>query len=864
MTRKGPGTDGPLQTALLESTSAATTRASDGQKIFSPIAAFLNKHRSQTTGLAPHLLRALTALSDDLASVAQRHFNAYISGISITSIPPAPPFSPSPTLNLSPPSPPPSRPPSGLERSTYATVTQYAPPMPLVKQPPPDNRLFVRLPGDHAARKMEAYAIYSSLRTQLNSNNSALKEVQATKTDFALVFSSPEALLALKAQKETISAFFVNCQIERSSRWVSYRVTNVPRKIGQISDGRYSLIPVNPTILSSEISEITGLKPISISETTASVANPNTLSSSWFVNFPEDMKTPLPTQLRLFGTITNARYLSKRTVVQCTRCWKWHNARSCARPSRCRLCGSSEHTEGSHVNRCTALEPHQCPPRCIHCHGPHPADSPECLLRPKGNTKHTKAQQAEIRKSCAINLAKARTEGGCSSQLSIGTQETPIALDEMPSQPPTHEIISPFRSVTPPPRAPTEDPPITARAVRFTTPQPQNRYVYNAPAGSIRAGEAAKALSTLPEAYFPQATILAGDLNLLHNRWQPSLNRSSTNFAEPFINWLDLQGLVFISDIDCPTHDRGNVLDLSFASSPLALAGAKASIASHLDATSDHRPLITTVPWDQRYLETAQKLRFDTLDHTCFLSLLTSNLADIESSATTKEDLDALAKKLTSAIQGAYAGSAMRTMSQGIGQPWWNDNCKKASHNYRSGLCSKTDFRRITRRSQRQFWQDKLSTVTQMKDVFDMSKWHKSTGTFRSPPLRDPMRPNSFPAVAVHEKRDVLVRNLLQNLAEAGDIPLDSPAVPSTSLYFPDISMLQVEKSVLHAGNTAPGANEIPTCILKVAWHLIKDKVLMLYQGCLKIGYHPKCFRHAILAIIQKPKKTDCSPLSPG
>ncbi|EED16647.1 transposon I factor, putative [Talaromyces stipitatus ATCC 10500] len=449
-----------------------------------------------------------------------------------------------------------------------------------------------------------------------------------------------------------------------------------------------------------------------------------------------------------------------------------------------------------------------------------------------------------------------------------------------------------------------------ARVVRFTTPQPQNHWaisgrprvltyarkkkgirtsqlrpftsdteeasdllflqifsptgksalivnIYNAPVGCIRAGEAAKALTTLPEAYFPQTTILAGDLNLLHNRWQPSLQRSPTTFAEPFINWLDLQGLVLISDIDCPTHERGNVLDLSFALSPLTLAGAKASIASHLDATSDHQPLITTVPWDQRYKETAQKLRFDTLDHTSFLSLLASNLAGTESSAATEEDLDAFAEKLISAIQGAYRGSAKRTLTQGIGQPWWNKDCKNALHNYRSGLCSKTDFRRITRWSQRQFWRDKLSTITQMKDVFDMSKWHKSTGTFRSPPLKDPLRPSSLPAVTIYEKRDVLVRNLLQNSAEAGDIPLDSPAVPITSLYFPDILMSQVEESILQAGNTAPGVDEIPTCILKVAWPLIKDKVQMLYQGCLKIGYHPKCFRYVILAIIQKPKKTD-------
>jgi hypothetical protein len=71
--------------------------------------------------------------------------------------------------------------------------------------------------------------------------------------------------------------------------------------------------------------------------------------------------------------------------------------------------------------------------------------------------------------------------------------------------------------------------------------------------------------------------------------------------------------------------------------------------------------------------------------------------------------------------------------------------------------------------------------------------------------------------------------------------------------------MAQVEKAVLHAGNTTPGVDEIPTCIIKVAWPLIKDRVLTLYQGCLTAGYHPKCFRHATLAIIQKPNKSDWS-----
>ncbi|EED16648.1 conserved hypothetical protein [Talaromyces stipitatus ATCC 10500] len=161
---------------------------------------------------------------------------------------------------------------------------------------------------------MEAYAIYSSLRSQLNSNSAALKEVQTTKTGFALCPSSPEALLALEAQKEIISAFFVNCQIERSSRWVSYRVTNVPRKIGQILNGQYSLIPVNPTLLSSEISETTGLKPTSISETTSSAVNPDTPSSSWFLFNAHDagngiMQDPVPAPL-------DAGYVAPQSILK--------------------------------------------------------------------------------------------------------------------------------------------------------------------------------------------------------------------------------------------------------------------------------------------------------------------------------------------------------------------------------------------------------------------------------------------------------------------------------------------------------------------------------------------------------------------
>lgn len=475
--------DGPLQAALLEATTAASVRAAEGQKIYSPIAAFLDKHRSQTN-LAPHQQAALEALSNDLADIAQQHLNAYISGVPLTKASSA--IAPAP-VSL-PPSPPPSRPPSGLAQSTYASAAQSNPgktatlkktgkPKPLnstAKEELPDTRLFVRLSPSHPAKNMDAYAICSSLRSRLGENNKLLKGVQSIKTGFALIPSFPDTIGALEAQRETITSFFVTCQIERSSRWISYRVTNIPRKVGQLTESQYAMIPVNPEILSAEVTEATGLTPISVAETTSSAADPSTLSSSWFINFTENSKAKLPVKLPLFGMITNAQPLSRKTkTTQCTRCWMWHNSRSCARNPRCRLCGSTQHAEEGHTNSCAGPPPHTCPPRCLHCHGPHPADYKLCLLRPsKPGQRCTKIQQAEIRKTYSLTHTKARAE----SQCCIQTLPAPKASQEQAIPAATQHLPSPFRPTTPPQQGLADFPPATARAVRFATPQPQNRF----------------------------------------------------------------------------------------------------------------------------------------------------------------------------------------------------------------------------------------------------------------------------------------------------------------------------------------------------------------------------------------------------
>ncbi|EDN95520.1 hypothetical protein SS1G_11398 [Sclerotinia sclerotiorum 1980 UF-70] len=136
-----------------------------------------------------------------------------------------------------------------------------------------------------------------------------------------------------------------------------------------------------------------------------------------------------------------------------------------------------------------------------------------------------------------------------------------------------------------------------------------------------------------------------------------------------------------------------------------------------------------------------------------------------------------------------------------------------------------------------------------------MAKWHQTTGVYRTPPLKDPI--NHEIANNIEEKRKVLVKNLLTNAAEVDDIPFDIPTIPGQHISFPRIVMSDLEQAILKTGNTVPGANEIPTKILQVAWPIIKDFVLLLFRKCLELGHHPECFRLATTAIIPKPNKAD-------
>jgi hypothetical protein len=285
-----------------------------------------------------------------------------------------------------------------------------------------------------------------------------LKEVQATKSGFALCPTSSAALADLESQIPAISNFFgPGSFVEKAPNWASYRIFDIPRNIVTIDDNNnITQSIVSPDMLCSALAEATGTPPAAATLTAPSLAYPHNYSTTWIVRLPNG-SPPLPRSLLLFGARATTRLLpNKPTIIQCDRCYQWHNKRSCARPARCRLCGSTSNPEAEHPP--CGSTPHNCPPCCLHCRGPHPADSIECLLRPKPGRPLTKAQKAEIRQSCSSARLRVCSSTGCLK---------PIPGNDQMDHSPTTIEPAVARPTTPPPGQPPSIPPATEKAVRF-------------------------------------------------------------------------------------------------------------------------------------------------------------------------------------------------------------------------------------------------------------------------------------------------------------------------------------------------------------------------------------------------------------
>ncbi|KAM4055483.1 endonuclease-reverse transcriptase domain-containing protein [Hirsutella rhossiliensis] len=235
--------------------------------------------------------------------------------------------------------------------------------------------------------------------------------------------------------------------------------------------------------------------------------------------------------------------------------------------------------------------------------------------------------------------------------------------------------------------------------------------------------------------------IIAGDFNARHHSWQVGPSRGH---GSSIATWASENDLSLLNPINTHTNVHGNAIDLGFSN----IALAEATVEDHLATSSDHftlsisLPALTpaTVPQGKILLASDEELKR-------YAELVEAGLATIPAAASATEDLDTLANAIIDLIQTAARAAGRRSQRQPRRAPWWNDECIAAVAEHRcvrrafplgfnrDVQLARRDLRRVVRRAKRAYWRNLIDGVQDDSDIFKITRWLKSPGVFRPPPL---------------------------------------------------------------------------------------------------------------------------------
>lgn len=366
----------------------------------------------------------------------------------------------------------------------------------------------------------------------------------------------------------------------------------------------------------------------------------------------------------------------------------------------------------------------------------------------------------------------------------------------------------------------------------------------------------------------PGGLILAGDFNAHYATWQPGV--APTPGAARLATWADTHSLPLLNEPGVPTHDLGNVLDLVFSDMPLS----KTRVADDLHTGSDHSTLVTTIPCtppSRPALNDPGTYILGPADHDIFEEQIAVQAAAISlplnHRAPETHELDTLAADIAAALQRTLRTAGHRPRPDGKSETWWNDDCKEkrtAFHNARKEdpdsqetADLQKEFRSTVRRAKAQKWISSVNNITTAAHLYKVMGWLNSRPQFQSPPMQDGDRTLTDPA----EKAAFLRRRLLERANAENDISPNAATCPQRLIPWTDeIGLEEARRSLLDAGNTAPGADGITVTMLRLSWGHIGPYVHYLYRHCLRLGHHPALAKEAEVVMIPKPNRDPSTP----
>lgn len=400
--------------------------------------------------------------------------------------------------------------------------------------------------------------------------------------------------------------------------------------------------------------------------------------------------------------------------------------------------------------------------------------------------------------------------------------------------------------------------------------------LYNAPLGSSEPLAAVAALTTTPPG--TGRWLIAGDFNLPHASWDNRDGTASPQAAE-LEAWTAAHDIHLLTPTYSPTHDAGGILDLTWASGTLLERQPITNLEASLEAGSDHRPLLTTIPGQYHHSPNlSPPLSYDYMDTDAFLKALHLSLQGYQlPSLDSAAGIDSLASFITTSLTSAIRQTTPVSSRHGRSLPYWSQECKDLSKELRSATSAlqlanepvETDAARswvrtcrhqlsqTLRRSRSQYYNNRTEAARSASDVSKLTHWARRPFSALSGPLVNPSTGTVLTTIT--EKQDLLMSSFTDSADLASDdLSVPSPLPPS-HLPFPPLSTQEVTRACLNVSSTTPGSDAISLKPLNLAWPLIHSHILALFQACVNLGHHPSPFKHATMIVIPKVNKPDKS-----
>jgi hypothetical protein len=371
---------------------------------------------------------------------------------------------------------------------------------------------------------------------------------------------------------------------------------------------------------------------------------------------------------------------------------------------------------------------------------------------------------------------------------------------------------------------------------------------------------------------------IAGDFNLHHHRWSAPYHLGEESEAsQDLVEWADNELFDLRNEAGRVTRrgqtgQRDSVLDLCWYNMAAVGAGmfGEPEVDFNASLHSDHAAIRWTWDYNVAGRPELQIREDDIVEEDLgykinpekkkeWIEAFEAQLGE-RGGLTSPEDIEREAEDITRTMCRATEETMVKRKRYVIkSAPYWDNTCQRAFEAYRDApraLKHRLHLRvgRVVAKAKRDYGKA-VAEKANNSNLFKLAEWGAGRRRKGLGPVR---KPDGTAATENTEKADVFADTFFPR--DRPTVLPDQPWDPSPveTREFPDFTGEELDKHLSTTSNSsAPGASGCGYRLVKWANEVARERFRALFSACIRLGYHPRCWRVAVNVIVPKPAKKD-------